>query len=349
MNKKVCTVSALVVLVLSLSMWCVAPNVIAAAPINWKFQDTYEAVGLTAKHPTAMFIKMVEAVSQGQIKITRYEPGAFVPPAQALDGLSKGMYDVAYLYPGYYSGTIPLCNVEQGLPFGWTTVESHYTSMKQFGLKELLREEYAKHNIFWLSGGSNNDLYNIGTKKPIRRLSDVKGLKLRAVGVYADYVKLLGATPVNVPSGEIYMAIKLGTIDGLLMAEWFYETHKLGEVMKYYLRPTTNVIGANICVNMDSWKRLPESLRTAIQEAAFASWWEASLSYGSERMNINDKISPEKYGVQYTTLPPEEEKWLIETSQSKIWPLIAAKDQASAKGVDIVRKARKYLGLVTAD
>ncbi len=320
-----------------------------AQVIQWKFQDTYEGVTLTFRHPTSMFIKMVETVSQGRIKVTRYEPGAFVQPAQALDGLSKGMYDVAYLYPGYYAGTIKICNVEQGLPFAWTTPESHYTSLRTFGLVDLLREEYAKHNIMWLEGGANNDLYNIGSKKPIRKMADAKGLKIRAIGVYGDYVKLLGATPVNVPSGELYMALKLGTIDGVLLGGHMLETHKLGEIVKYYMRPTTNTIGANICVNMDSWKKLDEPLRKAIEAAAFASWWEAAFSYGAEREHICDNLIVQKYGVQYTRFSPEEEAKLIKLCQTQIWPQVAALDPACAKGVEIVKQTRKWLGMVTAE
>lgn len=320
----------------------------AAEPIVWKLQDTYEAVGLTAKHLTRRFIEVVESVSQGQIKITRYEPGAFCGPIEALDALSKGMFDAAALYPGYYVGTIPVCFVEQGLPFGWTNQEAAWYSYRKLEFEKLLRQEYAKKNIFWLSGGTINDLYNIGTSKPIHKLADAKGMKIRALGVYGDYVKLLGATPTVVPQGEMYMALKLRTIDGILGAAWYYETLKLGEVLKYYLLPNTNVIGFNFSVNMNSWNKVPEALKAPLIEALASAFWESAVSYGAERMYIDDKLIIEKYGIKYTTLPKSEEEWLIKECQSKIWPKIAEKDAACAKGVEIVRKSRDYLGLVTA-
>jgi TRAP-type C4-dicarboxylate transport system substrate-binding protein len=321
----------------------------AAEPvIQWKLQDTYEPVSIVTRHITLNVMKAIEEITQGQIKITRYEPGAFVGPLEALDGLSKGMYDMAAFYPGYYVGRIPLANVEQGLPFGWTNLESAYTSYRKFGFEKLLREEYAKRNIFWLTGGTLNDIYNIGSSKPIRKLADAKGMKIRAVGVYGDYVKLFGATPVVIPSGELYMALKLRTIDGQLGSPYYYETHKLGEVLKYYLLPNTNNIGFNLCVNMSSWNKLPEKTRNLVVEMLSHAFWAFSVSYGEERKYTTDKLILEKYGVEYTTLPKDEEKWVIEESQKTIWSKIAGLDPACAKGVEIVKQSREHLGMITA-
>ncbi len=93
---------------------------------------------------------------------------------------------------------------------------------------------------------------------------------------------------------------------------------------------------------------MPEALKAPLIEALASAFWESAVSYGAERMNVDDKLIVEKYGTIYTTLPKAEEEWLIKECQSKIWPRIAEKDAACAKGVEIVRKSRDYLGLVTA-
>jgi len=333
------------VLFLSLSTTGLAADKV----IQWKLQDTYESVSVVTQTITNRFIKTVEQVTNGKVKITRFEPGAFVNALGAFDGLSKGMYDAAAFYPGYYVGKIPLANVEQGLPFGWTEQEVAYVSYQKFGLEDLLRKEYAKHNIFWVSGGTLGDIYNVGSTKPIRKLADAKGMKVRAIGVYGNYVRLMGAAPVVIPSGELYMGLKLGTIDGMLGSPYYYETHKLGEVLKYYLMPSTNRIGFNISVNMDSWNKLPDEYKPLIKEAARRAFWAGTLEYRSRVLNITYNININKYGVEYTTLPQEEQEWLIKETQKKIWPGIAKLDAACAKGVEIVRKSREYLGLTTAD
>ena len=56
----------------------------------------------------------------------------------------------------------------------------------------------------------------------------------------------------------------------------------------------------------------------------------------------------EKFNVEYTRLPKEEEETLIRKCQAQIWPEIGKKDAACAKGVEIVRKSREQLGMITA-
>lgn len=348
-TRKIYVVAIGILFVIGLFLSVAAESQAADEVIKWKLQDTYGATGLTARHLTKVFIETVEAVSQGKIKVTRYEPGALAGPLQVLDALGKGMFDAAFIYPGYYVGKIPLCYVEQGLPFGWTNQEVAWLSYRKFGLEKMLREEYAKQNVFWACGGTINDQYNIASVKPIRKISDANGMKIRAIGVYGNYVKELGATPVVIPSGEMYMALKLGTIDGFLGAAWFLESLKLGEVCKYYLLPSTNAIGANFSINMDSWNKLPEKLKEALKVALERSFWESAVSYGAERKYIHEKLVIEKYGVEYTRLPKDEEKELINKSQKKIWAKIASKSPECAKGVEIVKKSRQYLGMETAN
>lgn len=317
--------------------------------IEWKLQDTYESVSVVTQTITNRFIETVEKVTNGRVKIKRFDPGAFVGALEAFDGLGKGMYDAASFYPGYYVGKIPLANVEQGLPFGWTEQDAAWVSYQKFGFEDLLRSEYQKHNIFWVAGGTLGDIYNIGSRKPIRKIEDAKGMKIRAVGVYGNYVRQLGASPVVIPSGELYMALKLGTIDGMLGSPYYYETHKLGEVLDYYLLPSTNKIGFNICVNMDSWKKLPKELQDLIVYASRLAFWAGTTEYTSRVQHITNNINPTKYNVEYTTLPKEEQEWLTKETQKTIWPEIAKIDAACAKGVEIVRETRKYLGLPTAE
>jgi len=184
--------------------------------IEWKFQDTYGATTGPGMYLNIPLMKWVEEVSNGRIKVTRYEPGALASVMETYDALSRGVFDAAALYPGFYTGIMPEGNVEQGLPWGWSDAKSHTISLFKFGLFDIMKKVYAKHNLHLLAHYPMGDVYNVGTVKPVTKLDDLKGLKIRAVGSYADYVKALGASPVSIPYGEMYMAIKMGTIDGYL-------------------------------------------------------------------------------------------------------------------------------------
>jgi TRAP-type C4-dicarboxylate transport system substrate-binding protein len=288
------------------------------------------------------FIDTVEKVSQGRIKVTRYEPGVLVAPLEALDGLGKGMFEASVIFPGYNTGKNPISHVEMGLPYSWQDQESSWLSYNKFGLKELLRKEYAKFNVFWLAGGSVNDVYSIASVEPIRKIADIKGKKIRSWGIMAEYVKMLGGTPVNIPAGELYMALKLGTIDGCLSTDWYLESFKLGEVLKYYLKPNPVNVAGNVSVNMDAWMALDEPLRIALRTALEKAWWSWMAGYGSERRHIANSILPQKYGVQYLTLPPEEVEWIKKESK-KLWEPKRKISPIVGEAIKTVEKSLEYL------
>ena len=76
------------------------------------------------------------------------------------------------------------------------------------------------------------------------------GRQIRALGVYGKYVQKLGASAVVVPGAEMYMAMKLGTIDGAIYGATGLQDVKLHEVVKYYTLPTAAQIALSLLVNL---------------------------------------------------------------------------------------------------
>lgn len=312
--------------------------------IHWKLQDVFpQSATLLYKWVSLPFIETVEKVSQGRIKVTRYEPGTLASPTQTLDGLSKGMFEVAVLFPGFNTGKLPISLVEMGMPYSWFNLETSWTALNKFGLKDLLRKEYAKVNVYWATGGGTNDVSSIATIKPVRRIADLKGKKIRAWGIMADYVKMLGATPVSIPPAELFMALKLGTIDGSANTDWYLDAFKLGEMTKYYLLPNPVNPAGNVSINMDAWMALDEDLREALAKALEDSWWGWMSGYGAERLQIANTVLPQKYGVQYLTLPPEEVEWIEKQARIKLWDPKRKISPAVNEGIDILIKTHEYL------
>ena len=72
------------------------------------------------------------------------------------------------------------------------------------------------------------------TKKPVKTLDDVKGLKIRSPGGHqTNYIKSLGAEPIFMPLGDVYMAMETGTIDGIVTCVPLVSPFKLHEVAKH--------------------------------------------------------------------------------------------------------------------
>src|SRR3989304_7409040 len=96
-------------------------------------------------------------------------------------------------------------------------------------------------------------------KKPIRKIKDFKGYKIRSSGAIADMLKDLGAVPTLIPGEELYLALQTGVVDG---AHWGAAqgalTMKFCEVAKYYIQPDLAMAGTDaIIINKDAFNALP--------------------------------------------------------------------------------------------
>lgn len=310
--------------------------------IKWKLQDQYAGTGPQAGYLTVPLIEWIQKATNGRLQITRYEPGALASVRDTFDALKRGAFDAAFMYPGFYGGAMPEANIDQGVPYGWTDARAQTMSLFQFGFYDLMREVYAKHNLHYLVSFPMGDIYGIGTIKPVKKLEDLKGLKLRAVGIYADFVKGLGAAPTSIPYDEMYMALKLGTIDGYLASSSALISGKLGEVIHYYLEPTTNSINCIWAVNMDSWKALPKDIQELLDNAAPMVAVKNGALYSGYVQNAKAEAI-KKYKVQFHTLSDAEQAKALEVAVP-LWDAAAAKSPECKKAVDIIKETNKYLG-----
>jgi TRAP-type C4-dicarboxylate transport system substrate-binding protein len=329
--------------VLVVTLLLVAGPVIAQDKvIQWKLQDQYAGSGWQAMYLTVPMIEWIKKATNGRLQITRYEPGALVSVADTFDALKRGAFDAAFMYPGFYVGAMPEANVDQGVPWGWTDARAQTLSLFQFGFYDLMQKVYAKHNLHYLVSFPMGDIYGIGTVEPVTQLSDLKGKKIRAVGIYANYLKELGASPVSLPYDEMYMALKMGTIDGYYASASALVSSKLGEVIHHYLLPTTNSINCIWAVNMDSWNALPKDIRDLLDNAAPRVAVQIAAEYSGHVENSRVE-SVEKYKVQFHMMSDADQAKALEIS-IPLWNAAAEKSPESKQAVDIIKETNKYLG-----
>ena len=125
------------------------------------------------------------------------------------------------------------------------------------------------------------------SRKPVKSLADLKGLKMRIGGFAGQVLQKLGAVPQQIAGGDIYPALEKGTIDA---AEWVgpYDDLKLGfyKVAPYYYYPGWWEGGPTVhfMFNKAQYDALPPQyqslLRTAAQaaDASAGSWMFGVLS-----------------------------------------------------------------------
>lgn len=237
-----------------------------AKPITLKF-GTWQAGG--QKNPLTVgqytYLDELEKRTNGAVKFERYDAGSLAPGPALLESLSAGIADTAGICPPYYRGEMPLHQLTV-LP-GFSEYP-YPKAMAWYRLYERVPElmgELKKHNIKLLSVQALK-ASGVFSKKPIRSISDLKGMKLRVLGYQAELLAALGGVPVSMATSEIYEAMSKGTIDGHIHNSPAIIAFGTFELAKYYTEFNFGDPVFLIGMNQNTFNRLPDSVKKVIDE-----------------------------------------------------------------------------------
>jgi len=315
--------------------------------IKWKGQETFPTklpaygpfrAGDTGVHAiTREWTEWIKRSTGGRLVIDWAEPGAIFPPFEGDTSVGRGVVQIAVSYGAYYTGRIPETDIETGLAFAWPTVAAEYDCLYNYGLYAELKKVYAERNINWFPMHTDA-IVSIGTMFPAPTSEAIKGKKIRAVGFWGDYIAMLGGSPVPIPWGEIYMGLKLGTIDGWVAGSGTLEELKLKEVAKGIVySPRISNAPVNILINMKAFKALPKDIQDLLENNlryityALSHKWQQQCTWV-----IAD--AKEKYGVIPYSWSAEDVNKVTQRAVDTLYPKVAAKSARCAKLVDIVKK-----------
>lgn len=340
-RKKLLTVivSSCLALVLSLSVLmaaCAAPAPEAEEKFTWTLQSAYPW-GDYSMDCLPKFAARVGELSGGRLKIDCLPGGSIVPVDETLSALGKGVFEITTSSGGYWEGDIPVGSIEEGLPFlyrGFGKLDELDAIMAS-GLTDLYREVYAEWDAYYIGHFSYHAYPCIMSKLPIRSLDDWKGVKIRAYGPWMDFLGRLGANATWMPGAELYMAMKLGTIDVATYDCFGPIGFKLHEVMDYLIMPPfADHAISNMLVNMDAWNALPEDLKQVFYEAY--EEYAVETYFGYDEYWTSDINQAAALGYEVITLPDSDVDIMKEIAAVQ-WEDYAVKDDYCARAVRIAK------------
>jgi len=207
--------------------------------------------------------KEVEKRSNGRIKITVFSGGTLTPADQCYDGVVKGISDIGMSCFAYTRGRFPVMealDLPLGYPNGRVATRVANDFYKKFKPKEL---EGVK--VLYIHAHGPGLLH---TKKPVRSLEELKGMKIRSTGLSSKIVESLGGLPVAMPQGETYEAIQKGVVDGTFTPIETLKGWKQAEVVK----STTECYGVGyttamfVVMNLKKWNALPKDVQKIMED-----------------------------------------------------------------------------------
>jgi len=197
------------------------------------------------------------------VKITMFYGGTLTPADKCYDGVVKGISDIGFSVLAYTRGKFPLTEVSD-LPVGLKNGVVATKVINEF-YKKFKPKEFDEVQVMYLHGHGPGILH---TKKEVKTIGDVKGLKIRCTGMAAKIVGALGATPVAMPMGETYDALSRGVVDASMAPYEALQGWKWGEVVKF----TTENFGSSystgmfVVMNKAKWNAIPPDLQKIIEK-----------------------------------------------------------------------------------
>lgn len=341
-NKKVLGMLLAVLLAVTMLAGCgnkqVAENEQATneqTTYEWKLQNTFGPGDQTYDVQMPMIVDAIQKATDNRIKITTYIPGAISEPEQVPESVAKGMIECAISSPGYCGQLIPAAYAEQGIPFYWESGQDVYDTFYDYGMLDYLRTEYDKVGLYF-GMYVPNGAYSLMTTFPVNSTADLKGKKIRASSSYGEFVKQLGASPVTMSGGDIYMGLKLGTIDGCVYSISELESAKLKEVLSdIMVQPACGSAPVNFIISKKVWEELPADLQDAVNAAlqeAFMPIYEASVALDDPAI-----AAAKEYGVHFNEVSAENMNAFWEAGIKTADYVVKNYPEAEA-GIDIIKK-----------
>ena len=248
-----------------------APAIAQSPPaVRWRLQTSWPKSLDTLHGGVEQMAKRVLALTEGKFEIRVLAAGELVPGNQVFDAVEKGTMEATHTLTSFFIGKNPAFAFDSGLPFGLNSRQQN-AWFHWGGGKELLRDVYKQYGMINFACGNNGVQMGGWYRKEIKTVADLKGLKMRIGGIGGSVLAKLGATPQQLPPGDIYAALEKGTIDA---AEFIapYDDEKLGfhKVAKFYYTPGwwEGSAQVSILVNQKAWDALPKPFQDALEVAS---------------------------------------------------------------------------------
>ncbi len=280
-----------------------------------KMQSNWTGIGIAAQDEAVkLFVERVDRMSNGRIKIKNFDADVLLGIGETFSGVGSGVADLAVTSPIYCRGIVPVGYYLWAVPFYPNdSVEFSTLWHDILGGDEIWNEAYAEHGVKHLAYINSDEWGTMVSTRPIRKFSDFKGMKVRAFGLWADWLVKQGASIVTVPGGEIYVAIQTKILDAAAFGSpdaWVGA--KLYEVCKYFINPSIIPYdGCEIIMNLKKLGKMPPDLQEILQSAAKVH----NLDFTARTIRQDGaarQILAEK-GMETITIPDDElkkaEKW----------------------------------------
>ncbi|CAN5413360.1 DctP family TRAP transporter solute-binding subunit [soil metagenome] len=253
----------------------------------------------------------LEAATQGKVKGQVYPSSQLGTAQRTVEGVSMGTIEMVLNASGMYEGLDPR--------FAALAVPGMFDSLEQ-GVKVLADPE-VRTRLSTIASGKGVEFYttlvhsqcSIVSRKPVRQLSDLKGMKIRVPGsaLVIAQLRKLGANPISMSLGEVLPAFQNGTVDGV------YSGTPIPSALKYFdvAKAQTLLPSTFICIVglvSPTFLKSTGPMEAALREAARKT--DAEIAPRVHVRIAEAKTIWEKGGGEFINLSAADTKTYLDTT-----------------------------------
>lgn len=224
-----------------------------------------EDVGTKAGHE---FVNLVKEKTEGKVEIDFFDSEQLGSGNEQLDNLKTGTQDI-FLGSDYFATLEPDYNV-LSMPYAFDDID-HFKKFLESDIHDEIKDRMIdNHGIRVIADNLLRSPRVMITTEAIETPEDVKGMNIRTpdIPVFVSHMEQLGATPVTVDWGELYMALQQGLVKGENPTLDSIYAPKLHEVAPYISELNHSFSSNFIVIREESFQKLNDEMQQSIIEAA---------------------------------------------------------------------------------
>ena len=307
----------------------------AEETFDWRMATSWSG-GELMEWGARAFAEKIDLFSNGRISVEVFPAGTLGKALNISETVGSGIAELGHTSMNYEWGTDPTAVLFAGYAGGLNDeLMLHWLFAGDgFALwREYRAEAYGVIGMPCLVRPAEVFLHS---RKPVRTLDDLRGLKIRTAGMWVEVLNKLGAAPVTLAGGEVFAALERGVIDA---TEWGTLSENLPtgfhQIARYVVLPGVHqpVAPMELLVNKEAWPSLDERDQRLIEEAcklvSFESWvkygendskaLQQYVAAGNEILRLDDETKTEARALaqDWADKVAQENEWFAKVLQNQ--------------------------------
>ncbi len=282
---------------------------------TFEFAVWYSERDFYAEHVRS-WASEVEKRTQGRVKIKLHFSGALVPAKETVNAVRTGAAGGGTTSVSFVAGLVrPVSYME---PLFWIPLNPKVTVPTMQKLLEpsrkLLEQRGLKLMFTFPSGG----LVSNCISSHIKKVDDWKGKKVRAAGRWQGIqLRAVGAAPVAIDPGEVYIAMQNKTVDCMMFLANLTLSSKVYEVAPYVTFWRDGANASMYYLNVDQWNKVSPADQKIMLEVSDKVVADAAPKLAKMELDAADSL--EKAGAKVYRATDQEISDM-KKAMSPVWP-----------------------------